>query len=109
MFKERRILFVLLLMLALLVACEKKTKFYQGVGTVEEIDRSHATLQLNHEAIEGYMPAMSMPYKVKDVSLLDTLKTGDRVEFSIEDGAKGLFVIAMKKAGTEKPQDKTGK
>lgn len=98
MFKEKRILCMLLLALALLVACEKKTKFYQGIGTVEEIDRPHATLQLNHEAIEGYMPAMSMPYKVKDISLLDTIKTGDRVEFSIEDGSKGLFLIAVKKA-----------
>jgi len=86
------------MVLALFVACEKKTKFYQGVGTVEEIDRQQATLQLNHEAIEGYMPAMSMPYKVKDTTLLDNIKPGDRVEFSIEDGSKGLFLIAVKKA-----------
>ena len=97
MFRDKRILLILLLALILLVACEKKTRFYQGVGTVEEIDKSNARLQLNHEAIVGYMPAMSMPYKVKDMSLLDKVKPGDRVEFSIEDGSKGLFLIEVKK------------
>src|SRR5215510_7655065 len=97
LFKEKQILLILLLALMLLAACEKKTRFFQGVGTVEEIDKANARLQLNHEAIEGYMPAMSMPYKVKDMSLLDKVKTGDRVEFSIEDGSKGVFLIDVKK------------
>ena len=88
---------ILLLALLLPAACEKKTRFYQGVGTVEEIDKANARLQLNHEAIEGYMPAMRLPYKVKDMSLLDKVKLGDRVEFSIEDGSKGLFLIDVKK------------
>jgi len=96
-FKKRLILPVLLLAILLLVACEKKTKFYQGVGTIEEVDKSKAMVQLNHEAIEGYMPAMRMPYKVKDASLLDDVKTGDRIEFSVEDGAKGVFLTAVKK------------
>ena len=97
LFREKRILLILLLALSLLVACEKKTRFYQGVGTVEEIDKANARIQVNHEAIEGYMPAMSMPYKVKDTSLLDKVNLGDRVEFSLEDGSKGLFLTDVKK------------
>jgi Cu/Ag efflux protein CusF len=101
LFKEKRrwlvLLLVLLLALSLPAACAKKTKSYQGVGTIEEIDKQQATMQINHEAIEGYMPAMSMPYRVKDASLLESVKPGDRVEFSIEDGSSGILVTAVKK------------
>jgi len=98
LYKVKQILTVVCVALLLITtACEKKTKFYQGVGTVEEVDKQNTRLQINHEAIEGYMPAMSMPYKVKNAALLDTVKQGDRVEFSIEDGSAGIFLIDVKK------------
>ena len=98
MLKGKQVFVVVFLMVSLFTAgCEKKTKFYQGVGTLEEINRQMKTLQINHEPIEGYMPAMSMPYKVKDPALLDAVKQGDRVEFSIEDGSAGIFLTDVKK------------
>jgi protein SCO1/2 len=67
---------------------------YRGVGVVEEIDKETATIQINHEDIADLMPAMSMPFKVKDGSLLDSISVGDQVEFQIT----GEFVIfAIKK------------
>jgi len=67
---------------------------YRGVGVVEEIDKDTATIQINHEDIPDLMPAMSMPFKVKDRSLLDSISVGDQVKFQIT----GEFVIfAIKK------------
>ena len=68
-----------------------------GVGIVESIDKEMATFQINHEEIKDYMPAMSMPYAVKDKSLLDSVSTGDRVEFSLEGTSKGDVVIEIKR------------
>lgn len=67
---------------------------YRGVGVVEEIDKDTATVQINHEDIPDLMPAMSMPFTVKDRSLLDSISVGDQVDFRIT----GEFVIiAIKK------------
>jgi hypothetical protein len=44
-------------------------KTYSGVGVVEEIDRQMATVQINHEDIKDFMPAMSMPFAVRDKRL----------------------------------------
>jgi Cu/Ag efflux protein CusF len=61
---------------------------------VEEIDKDTATVQINHEDIPDLMPAMSMPFTVRDRSLLDSISVGDQVEFRIT----GEFVIiAIKK------------
>jgi Cu/Ag efflux protein CusF len=99
--QRKTILFTLFLMLTLCaVACQKKSAtpvVYEGVGVIEEVDAETATVQINHEEIKGYMPPMSMPYKVKDKSLLEQVKTGDKVDFTIEDGSAGIFLIGMKK------------
>jgi len=43
------------------------------------------------------MPAMTMEFFVADKSLLDRLKPGDRVEFTLENGVGGLKITVMKK------------
>ena len=34
---------------------------------------------IKHEEIKGFMPAMTMPYEVKDVRLLDGIAPGDLI------------------------------
>ena len=70
---------------------------HHGVGIIESIDKEIATIQINHEEIKDYMPAMSMPYGVKDKSLLDSVSAGDRVEFSLEGTTKGDVVSEIKR------------
>jgi protein SCO1 len=72
-------------------------KRYHGVGVVEEIHKDLARIQINHEDIKDLMPAMSMPYTVKDVSLLDSVAVGDYVEFELLSKPEGLIVIELKK------------
>lgn len=54
-------------------------KRYQLKGKVVSIDKQGKMVNIDSEAIPGYMDAMTMPYTVKPESELDTLHSGDIV------------------------------
>jgi len=76
----------------------KDKNIFNGEGVVEGVDKSIDTIQINHGDIKGYMPAMSMPYHVKDKSMLDLVKPGDKISFTLEDTGRGAVLIEIKKA-----------
>jgi protein SCO1/2 len=63
-------------------------------GKVIATDASHVTL--DHEAVPGFMDAMTMPYKVKDPMALTELHPGDRITARI--------VVAQDAAGPRDPE-----
>jgi protein SCO1/2 len=52
-------------------------KVYKLRGKVVSTDAARGEVTLNHEAIPGFMEAMTMPYKLKDASILSELHPGD--------------------------------
>lgn len=52
-------------------------KVYHLRGKVVSTDAAKGEVTLNHEAIPGFMDAMTMPYKLKDASILSELHPGD--------------------------------
>ncbi len=52
-------------------------KVYKLRGKVVAANPSTGEVTLNHEAIPGFMDAMTMPYKLKDPSILGELHPGD--------------------------------
>ena len=50
---------------------------YHLRGKVVSTDPAHGIVVLNHEAIAGFMEAMTMPYQLKDPSVLSELHPGD--------------------------------
>jgi protein SCO1/2 len=52
-------------------------KVYHLRGKVVSTDAAKGEVTLNHEAIPGFMDAMTMPYKLKDASILGELHAGD--------------------------------
>jgi protein SCO1 len=52
-------------------------KVYKLRGKVVRTDAAKGEVTLNHEAIVGFMEAMTMPYKLKDASILSELHPGD--------------------------------
>ena len=52
---------------------------YDLKGKVVAVDKAGKKLTVDHEAIVGFMSAMTMPYPVKDEHLLDNLSPGDQV------------------------------
>ena len=56
---------------------------YSGKGTVTKVDLNIGAVELNHENVEGLMPAMQMEFYVTDKALLKGLAVGDKVDFVI--------------------------
>ena len=78
-------------------AATVETKTYYGVGVVKSLNPKQLSIEIDHEDIKDLMPAMQMSFYVKDKSLLDGLKAGDRVEFRLENGVGGLKITEIKK------------
>jgi protein SCO1/2 len=63
------------------VAQQSPEKTFPVRGKVIDTDATHVTL--DHEAIPGFMEAMTMPYKLKDPSIVSELHPGDRITATI--------------------------
>lgn len=93
---------IALMMTLFLPACKQQHKrakgeVYHGTGVVESVHRDRMAVRIKHEDIKGYMSAMSMAFSVKAESLLDSLQTGDKVEFALCDAESGAFLTEIKK------------
>ena len=69
-------------------------KTFPVKGKVISTDASHVTL--DHEAVPGFMDAMTMPYKLKDPSIVSELHPGDRISARI--------VVQQDAAGFRSPE-----
>src|SRR5215475_5442876 len=60
---------------------------YQVKGKVVSVDKQSRMLNLDGEAIPGYMDAMTMPYSVRPESELDQLHPGDEItaDLTVQD------------------------
>jgi Cu/Ag efflux protein CusF len=59
-------------------------KFVAGVGKVIALVPETQQIVVDHEEIKGFMDAMTMGYKVSPMSLLATVKAGDKIRFTID-------------------------
>lgn len=69
-------------------------------GEVRRVDKETGKITLRHGPIAGdlEMPAMSMVFQVKDASLLDKLKAGDKIHATIAK-EQGVFYILSAEPG----------
>lgn len=61
------------------------------------INRDEGWIEINHEEIKNLMPAMQMEFNVKDKSLLDNVKVGERVNFTIVETQEGEYLTEIRK------------
>jgi protein SCO1 len=59
-------------------------RHFKASGLVVPVDRRAATATIPHDPIDGYMPAMVMPFDVTRPALLREVEPGARVEFRLE-------------------------
>jgi Cu/Ag efflux protein CusF len=78
-------------------------KPYPGTGVVASINKKEGWIEINHEEIKGLMPAMQMEFNVKDKSLLDKVKVGDRVDFTIVETEKGEYLTEINRKPASSP------
>ena len=78
-------------------------KPYPGTGVVVSINHKEGWIELNHEEIKDLMPAMQMEFNVKDKTLLNNVKVGDRVDFTVVETEKGEYLTSLKPVAKPSP------
>lgn len=69
-----------------------KGNIYEVTGRVVEVDDIDASLVVAHQDIPGLMPAMTMPFKVKDIAELSKVSPGDAVRFQLVTGTESAWI-----------------
>ncbi|AKJ27140.1 copper-binding protein [Caldimonas brevitalea] len=65
-------------------------------GEVRKVDTANKKLTLKHGEIKNLsMPGMTMVFQVKDPSLLDKVKVGDKVRFAAEKSNSAFVVTEL--------------
>lgn len=70
-------------------------KIYHVRGKVVSTDVPHAIVMLDHEAIPGFMEAMTMPYQVKDPNVLADLHPGDVITADVLVSKSGQQTVLL--------------
>src|ERR1043165_8097491 len=79
-------------------------KPYPATGIVALINKKEGWIEINHDEINDLMPAMQMEFWVKDKSLLDKVKLGDRVDFTVVETKKGEYLTEIKRSSPAETQ-----
>lgn len=62
---------------------------YDFKGRVVSVEKDKQQVTISHEEVKGYMPAMIMPFKLKDAWPFDVLAAGDQITATlVVDGGK---------------------
>ena len=75
-------------------------------GQVESLDPSLKNVVVKHGEIKDFMPAMTMPYQVREAKALDGLAPGDLITATLVVISNGAYLTDIKKTGSaplEKP------
>src|SRR5262245_48043131 len=83
---------------------------YALQGQVQSITPDRQEAIVKHGEIKGLMPAMTMPYRLKDKKEFDALKPGDLIDGTLVIVSNDAFLTDVKKTGEapiEKPPAET--
>jgi protein SCO1/2 len=61
---------------------------YAMTGLVLKVDPAARTVVVSHDAVAGVMPAMSMPFEVRDAGELNGVTAGTRISFTLVLGPR---------------------
>jgi protein SCO1/2 len=81
-----------------LSACSQERQ-YELRGQVLAVDRARQELTIKHDDIRGFMPGMTMPFKVKDRRLLDGREPGDLVQATLVVRDANAYLSSVARTG----------
>jgi Cu/Ag efflux protein CusF len=86
----------LLAALALTITTAALADMPKADGEVRKIDLGAKKITLKHGEIRNLdMPPMTMVFQVKDPAMLQTVKVGDKVKFTVENANGAMTVLTM--------------
>lgn len=94
-----------MVLVLLLVACTEEApkpasepgeKLYPVRGTILSRNSSDNTVNMDHEAIPGFMPAMKMDYAVRGAKAGDLPADGKRVEATLHVTERAYWITDVK-------------
>ena len=80
-------------LLATSASAQTKGKSHTLEGKVEGVQADRLTV--NHGKVEGYMDAMTMPYKVDKPDTIKQVKVGDQISATVYDGDYTLYDVKV--------------
>ena len=103
---SRRAVFALVLCLGFAsFGCDRandsgaETRHYEARGIVRGFAPDHSTVEIEHEAIPGFMPSMTMPCSVRDEKEIAFLKLNDAVSFRLNMTERDSWIDRVQKIG----------
>jgi protein SCO1/2 len=100
--RPRAILFLAVLLLGTAAACGRSTpppREYEIVGQVQAVAPERSEVTIKHQDIKGFMPGMTMPFKVKDQSVLNGRRPGDLVTGTLVVGEVDVHISKLTVTG----------
>lgn len=68
-------------------------------GEIRKVDMDNKKLTIKHGEIKNLdMPGMTMVFQVKDPAMLDKVKAGDKVKFTVDKVNGAFMVLSLEKA-----------
>jgi protein SCO1/2 len=90
-----------LLGLLLLAACPSpRGELHSGRGIVRDVSTEERQVVIEHEDIEGVMPAMTMSFDVPDPAVLAKLQRGQVISFALRTGGGRYQIVGAEVVGT---------
>jgi Cu/Ag efflux protein CusF len=71
----------------------------QSDGEIKKVDKEAGKITVKHGVLANLdMPPMTMVFKVKDAAMLEQVKAGDKVKFTVEKLNGALTITALQAA-----------
>ncbi|MGE3273727.1 MAG: SCO family protein [Vicinamibacterales bacterium] len=99
-FRARRLLLAALAAAALAVACGADANRYELNGQILAVRPDTQELLIKHQDIPGFMPGMTMPFKVRDAAILDQVAPGDLVRAELMVASTDAWLASVTKTGS---------
>ncbi len=88
----------IVVVIAVIAGCNRGRE-YEMRGQVLAVDTARQELTIKHEDIGGFMPAMTMPFKVNDPKLLSGVGPGDLVKATLVVQPNNAYLSRVERTG----------
>jgi protein SCO1 len=104
----RRIAFLLLLLPLVACARQPEARQYPLTGQVVVVNSAGTELVIRHDEVKGFMPAMTMPFRLKDPGLGKGRLPGDLIRATLMVTADEAWLSTVEKTGWAPLPDREG-